>query len=88
MEKLIIALQILLKYGNPDYPTHCEHDELTVHGIDPKIVSKEDLKQLSELGFFVTSDDDDVDAEELEDSGFAFKEDFDYWFCSYKYGSC
>ena len=31
--------------------THCEHDQLTVHGIDPKIVNKEDLKQLSELGF-------------------------------------
>ena len=30
MEKLIEALQIFLKYGNPDYPTHCEHDELTI----------------------------------------------------------
>ena len=36
MEDLIKALQILLKYGNPSYPTHCEHDELRVHGIDPE----------------------------------------------------
>ena len=30
MENLIKALQILLKYGNPKRPTHCEHDELTI----------------------------------------------------------
>jgi hypothetical protein len=51
MEELIKALQILLKYGNPDYPTHCEHDELFVD-ISPELVSKEDLKTLDELGFF------------------------------------
>ena len=50
MEKLIKALQILLKYGNPDYPTHCEHDILYV-AINPDVVSEEDKKELEELGF-------------------------------------
>jgi hypothetical protein len=53
MEKLIEALQILLKYGNPDYPTHCEHDILTICGIEPSDVSEEDIAKLDELGFFV-----------------------------------
>jgi len=53
MKNLIEALQILLKYGNPDYPTHCEHDVLTICGIEPKDVSEEDKKRLQELGFFV-----------------------------------
>jgi hypothetical protein len=53
---LIEALQILLKYGNPDYPTHCEHDMLTIVGIDPKDVSQEDIQKLDELGFFVSNE--------------------------------
>ena len=56
MDKLIQALQILLKYGNPDYPTHCEHDSLYICGIDPKIVTEEDKASLKELGFFVTDE--------------------------------
>lgn len=51
MEDLIKALQIFLKYGNPDYPTSCNHDELWVD-IDPKKVSEEDLEMLKSLGFF------------------------------------
>ena len=51
MDDLIKALQILRKYGNPPHPTHCEHDILTVHGIDPDKVSEEDKKELDELGF-------------------------------------
>jgi len=51
MEDLIKALQIFLKYDNPSYPTHCEHDVLRVK-IDPEGVSEEDLKELDELGFF------------------------------------
>lgn len=50
MDDLIKALTILRKYGNPNYPTHCEHDVLTV-GIDPADVSEEDLAELDELGF-------------------------------------
>lgn len=55
MKDLIEALTILLKYGNPDYPTHCEHDQLFICDIDPDKVSKEDKKQLKKLGFDVTS---------------------------------
>lgn len=58
MEKLIEALQIFLKYGNPDYPTHCEHDELTID-IRPELVSEEDKLKLNELGFFADEDSDD-----------------------------
>jgi hypothetical protein len=50
VENLIKALQIFLKYGNPDNPTHCEHDVLTVV-IDPSLVSEEDLGMLQSLGF-------------------------------------
>lgn len=50
MDKLIEALQIFLKYGNPEYPTHCEHDQLAVV-IDPAIVNCEDTARLEELGF-------------------------------------
>lgn len=56
MKDLIEALTILLKYGNPDYPTHCEHDQLLICDINPDDVSKEDKKQLKKLGFDVTSE--------------------------------
>ena len=51
MEDLIKALQIFLKYGNPKWPTHCEHDVLTVC-IDPSLVSDKDKVALDNLGFF------------------------------------
>lgn len=50
MKKLIEALQIFLKYGDKEWPTHCEHDVMMVD-IDYGIVSDEDKKKLSELGF-------------------------------------
>jgi len=50
---LIEALQILLKYGNPHCPTHCEHDILTICGIEPDAVTPEDKARLDKLGFFV-----------------------------------
>ena len=53
MEDLIKALQILLKYGNPKRPTHCEHDMLWIFGIDPEDVSEPDLGELASMGFFV-----------------------------------
>jgi hypothetical protein len=56
MEDLIEALQILLKYGNPRNPTHCEHDTLNVD-INSEKVSEEDIKRLDELGFFIDEDD-------------------------------
>ena len=58
MEKLIKALQIFLKYGNPDFPTHCEHDCLWICGINPEDVSKEDIEELDELGFYIDEDDE------------------------------
>jgi hypothetical protein len=57
MKDLIEALQIFLKYGNPDYPTNCSHDLLTVC-IDPTLVSQEDIQKLDELGFFVAEADE------------------------------
>lgn len=50
MKELIEALNIFLKYGNPKYPTHCEHDVMYV-SIDPSLVSDEDLASLNCLGF-------------------------------------
>jgi hypothetical protein len=57
VEKLIEALTLLLKYGNPAYPTHCEHDVLYIVGIEPSEVSDEDKAKLDELGFFVSDED-------------------------------
>lgn len=51
MEDLIKAFTIFLKYGNPTYPTHCEHDVMYI-SIDPKIVSEEDKGALNDLGFY------------------------------------
>lgn len=51
MEDLIKALQIFLKYGNPENPTNCSHDCLYVD-IDSQLVSAEDIKLLDELEFF------------------------------------
>lgn len=67
MEDLIKALQIFLKYGNPAFPTHCEHDVMIIC-IDPDDVSKEDIAELDELGFIVS-------------------EEYDSYFCSYRFGS-
>lgn len=50
MDDLIKALTIFRKYGNPDSPTHCEHDVLYVV-ISPAVVSVEDKTALEALGF-------------------------------------
>lgn len=55
MDNLIKALIILRKYGNPQYPTNCSHDELWVN-IRPNLVSKKDKGILDELGFFESED--------------------------------
>ena len=52
MKNIIKALEIFLKYDNPEYPFHCEHDKLYVN-IDPEKVSDEDIVELDNLGFFV-----------------------------------
>ena len=56
MKQLIKALQIFLKYGNPEYPTHCEHDVLFIM-INPDTVSDDDKEKLEKLSFF----ENDVD---------------------------
>ena len=58
MKQLIEALTIFLKYGNPRNPTHCEHDVLTICGIDPAKVSDEDKVALDKLGFFVSEEEE------------------------------
>lgn len=55
MDDLIEALQIFRKYTATDYPTHCEHDVLTICGVEPDDVSQEDKERLSQLGFIVGS---------------------------------
>ncbi len=60
METLIKALQIFLRYGNPEWPTCCEHDVLYVD-IDPSIVSLEDIEELDKLGFMVGDDHEQWD---------------------------
>ncbi len=52
MEDLIESCQIFARY-NTDATTHCEHDILSVCGLDPQIVSESDKARLEELGFFV-----------------------------------
>lgn len=57
LSDLIEALTIFRKYGNPDYPTHCEHDVLMVC-VDPAEVSREDLERLDDLGFIEGEEED------------------------------
>lgn len=56
MNDLIEALQIMAKYEQPEYPTHCEHDVLYVF-VNPELVSEGDIARLDELGFFINDDD-------------------------------
>ena len=56
MDRLIKALNIFLLYGNPEYPTHCEHDTLYIVGIDPDEVSEEHKQELEQLGFIIDDD--------------------------------
>ena len=78
LDELIAALQIFRKYGNPLYPTHCEHDVLTICYIEPSEVSKDDIVKLGTMGFFLSGEDvtdDEVVAEDAE------------YFQSFRYGS-
>ena len=53
MKDLIEALTILMKYGDSQFPIHCEHDVLIMSGIgvEENAVSVDDAKRLYELGF-------------------------------------
>lgn len=50
MSDLIEALQIMLKYCDPKYPTCCIHDTLIV-AVDPAVVAQNDKERLHVLGF-------------------------------------
>lgn len=58
MDDLIAALQIFRKYANERWPTTCEHDVMTIIGVDPSKVSDEDKTELDRLGFFVNEDEE------------------------------
>jgi hypothetical protein len=51
MDDLIEALMIFRKYGNPTYPTHCEHDIMYIVGVDLDAITDTDAQRLTELGF-------------------------------------
>lgn len=59
MDDLIEALQLMATKAKPAYPTHCEHDVLTV-GVDPALFTESELTRLEELGFNVYEDDPEV----------------------------
>ena len=50
LDGLIEALTIFRKYGNPSFPTHCEHDVLYVN-ISYSTVHIDDINRLNDLGF-------------------------------------
>lgn len=58
MDDLIEALTILRKYGNPEWPTHCEHDVMHFVDIDRDDMANEDIKRLDELGLFWDEDEE------------------------------
>ena len=57
MDDLIKALQILRKYGNPQWPTHCEHDVMYVN-IRYSEVDDNEKEELMNLGFIKDIDND------------------------------
>ena len=56
LSALIEALQIFQKYGDPSFPTHCEHDILLMCVEEDYITSEEDVDRLRELGFSYKED--------------------------------
>jgi len=63
MSDLIEALNILLKYGDLEWPTWCEHDIIRFC-YDPCVVSTEDRTRLEELG---------IEADEDEECFYSFR---------------
>jgi len=55
MNELIKALLILEKY-NPEFSTHCEHDIMSICGVEPNEVSEEDIQLLEDFGFHIGSE--------------------------------
>jgi len=86
MKDLVEALTILLKYGNPYAPTHCEHDILTICGIRPCDVSDEDKARLKGLGFEREGDVEDDGFIEDPDDEEPMDDDEDFFY-SFRFGS-
>lgn len=95
MEKLIIALGILEKYIVEDhfkeYPTSCEHDVLTVQGVNLDMIDSKTVHELYYFGFIPGSAWDsysgdwwDISEEEWKHA----RKSLQHCFHSYKYGSC
>lgn len=55
MKDLLQAIKIFLKYSDVEHPTNCSHDVLWID-VDETVVSKEDIKTLDKLGFFIDED--------------------------------
>lgn len=51
MKNLIEALNIFLKYGDVEFPTHCKRDVLYVCGYHKDKMTPEDVARLYDLSF-------------------------------------
>jgi len=51
LSELIAALQIFLEYGDVEWPTNCEHDEMWMTNIDADAITAGDRARLEKLGF-------------------------------------
>lgn len=58
MSDLIKALTIFLKYKDSKWPTHCDHDVLSIMDVDIGDVSEDDVAELDRLGFFYSEDEE------------------------------
>lgn len=56
MKDLIEALQIMMKHGDVQYPTHCEHDQLNIFPANMDF-TEEELARLDELSFIINEDE-------------------------------
>jgi len=57
MKKLVEAFEIFMKYNPDQWLEGAEHDVIYGPAEDDIEVSKEDLKRLSELGWFLDEDE-------------------------------
>lgn len=57
-DALIAAFTIFKKYANPQWPTHCEHDQMAVVGMPYDRMSPEDISALDHLGFAYDEDEE------------------------------
>lgn len=57
IRNLIKALEIFASYGDIEYPTHCEHDEMSVL-VSPADVVPADIGRLEKLGFLAVQEED------------------------------